>query len=513
MKNIRVVLDKAFIPACILIYLIVIVSAYKTNSGWFSFLWFDEAGQFWIAKGLNHDSDPMSPVGNVIDVLRNNRDYNLDPGGFGVLLHFWSMVSNGHIWLRTLPFLFFLGVVFSFFLLSYRWTKNKYIAVLMGFVPIIMIMISREMFNIRAYTMEIMGVVVAIIAIDYLQEKISVKRLLLFSLLISFFMTSRYSFIVVAFVTSTYVLWLIYKTDFENKKKFFLVGLYALPILLTLVFVYFLSLRYQNPGLEELDYVDYISSKPSILLKNSNLLLLFKLALIMWLCVKIRGTQLFNKYIGLVYVTIVTHCLFFILSALGKHPWGAIESRCVAMATLIIVSTMAFWSELLNYVQNRIDIKYVVLLFIIFHYINPQYVNPLLKSSLENNELDYGEEGQMLADFQELHCNNNVKVFVDRWGSPSIRYQFEYGVLKGQYNYPDNFVFDKGGKHGIQGDDMARNHSKRERYRYKKSMNDMMEFDVLIAKEYYMFHPENSDRWESVKGHECVWYKKSKNEE
>ncbi len=511
MKNIRVVLDKVFLPACILIYLIVIVSAYKTNSC--SFLWYDEAGQFWIAKGLNHDSDPLSPDGNVVEVIRNNRDYNLDPGGFGILLHYWTWLGNGYMWVRTLPFMFFVGVVLSFILLSYRWNKNKYIAVLMGFVPIIMTLIMREMFNIRAYTMEIMGVMVAIIAIDYLKEKISVKRLLLFSLLISFFMTSRYSYIVVAFVTSTYVLWLIYKTEFENKKKFFMAGIYTLPLLLTLVCVYLLSLRFQNPELEELGYLDYIRSKPSILLKNSNLLLFFKLALLIWLCVKLKGTRLLDKYIGLVYVTIVTHFLFFILSALGKHPWGAIESRCVAIATLVIVSTMAFWSEVLNYVQNRIDIKYVVLLFIIFYYINPQYINPLLKSFKENNELNYGEEGQILADFQELHCDNNVKVFVDRWGSPSIRYEFEYGSLKGQFCYPDNFVFAKARKHRMKGDDGKNKISRSEWYKTQPCMNDMMEFDVLIAKEYYMFHPDNSDRWASVKGHECVWYKKSHYEE
>lgn len=283
MKNYRIVLDKFFMPVCILVYLLVIVSAYRTcYFGWSSFLWFDEAGQFWIAKGLNHDSDPMSPVGNVIDVIRNNRDYNLDPGGFGVLLHFWSMISNGHIWLRTLPFLFFIGTILSFVHLSYRWTKNKYIAVLMGFVPVFTNMIMREMFNIRAYSMEIMGVVVAVIAIDYIKEKVTPKRLLQFSLLISLFMTSRYSYIIVAFVASTYILWLIYKTDESNNKKLLMAGVYALPLLVTLTCIYFMALRYQNSGLEGLSYVDcYVRSNPSILLKNSNLLLLFNLGLIM----------------------------------------------------------------------------------------------------------------------------------------------------------------------------------------------------------------------------------------
>lgn len=226
-----------------------------------------------------------------------------------------------------------------------------------------------------------------------------------------------------------------------------------------------------------------------------------------------KGTQLFGKYIGLAYVTIVTHFLFFVLSAFGMHPWGAIEARCVSMATLIVVVSMAFWSEVLNYVQSRTDIKYIVLFFTIFHYINPQYINPLLKSFSENKELGYGEEGQMLRDFEELHCDSDVKVFVDRWGSPSIRYQFEYGLLKGQYNYPESFHFAKAPKHSVLVVERKDGISQNNWYNSQPCMNDMMEYDVLIAKEHYMFHPENSDRWESVKGHECVWYKKSKNEE
>lgn len=508
MKNYCTRLDKLFIPACIVVYLIVVFKVYRFDLS--PYLWYDEVGQFWIAKGLNHDSDPLSLVGSVVDVVRNNHDYNLDPGGFGLLLHFWSMINNGYVWLRTLPFLFFIGTILLFIHLSYRWTKNKYIAVLMGFIPVFTNMIMREMFNIRAYSMEIMGVVVAVVAMDYIKEKVTLKRLLVFSLLISLFMTSRYSYIIVAFVSSTYILWLIYKTNESNKKKLLMAELYALPLLVTLTCIYFMAFRYQNPGLEKLHYLDYISSKPSLLLKNSSLLLFFKLGLIVWLCWKIKDTPLYGKYFGLAYVTIATNLIFLALSAFGKHPWGAIESRCVSMATLVFVSTMAFWCEVLNYVEQRTDIRYAVLIFFIFQYINPQYIRPLLKSS---NTLSDTNVTNVLLELQSLPYNENTRFYVDRWNSPSIRYLFEYGEMQGLYHYPDNFVFTKGQKHCIKNGE-SKAHSKADFYKTQPYMNELMDYDILIADELYTFKPDNSDKWEPLNDNKdnSIWIKKEANE-
>lgn len=68
-------------------------------------LWFDEAGQYWIAKGQNHFSLDIKTQG-IYQILLNNRQSNLDPPLFGLLLHFWSSPNNSIIWLRLLPNLF-----------------------------------------------------------------------------------------------------------------------------------------------------------------------------------------------------------------------------------------------------------------------------------------------------------------------------------------------------------------------------------------------------------------------
>ena len=69
--------------------------------------WYDESGQFWISRGLNHFSPQYSSVGNLYNLIENNINYNLDPGGFTLALRIWSSFSTYHIFLRLLPLLFY----------------------------------------------------------------------------------------------------------------------------------------------------------------------------------------------------------------------------------------------------------------------------------------------------------------------------------------------------------------------------------------------------------------------
>lgn len=501
MKKIQIVANKLFIPFCIAFYFLIVGVNYLYKCD--PYLWFDEAGQFWISKGLNHDSDPMSQSGSVVDVVINNQDYNLDPGGFGIIMHFWSMVSNGYIWLRTLPYLFYLGVVMSVIYLSYRWTKNKFVALLMGFVPVINDLISRSMFEIRAYSMEVLGVLVAIIVVDKLREKITFRRLLISSMIISVFLTSRYSYWVVAFVTSTYVLYLIVTSNHEKNTKFWMCSIYAIPMSLTLIGIYFLALRWQNPELKALSYLPYISNDPKLLIKSSNLSLLFKLVIIIWLCFIIRQTKLFSKYIGLAYVTIVTNVMFLVLSFLGKHPWDSETTRCISMMTLVLVSSVALLGELINYLMKKRDMKYVILAIMLVLFVYP---------ALEEDYWEKKGRNNSLTDVRLMQYNSNAKIYVDRWESPCIRYQFEYGKLLDKYEYPQNFVFVKMFKHGFvkKGEKKM---SRDEYYQTQPNLNDLLEFDILIVPELYRNKSDNSDKWESVNGNGRVWYKKCQYEE
>ena len=139
-------------------------------------------------------SDPLQGAQGLYEVIRNNALYNQDPGGFGILLHFWTKLSTYHTWLRILPFLFFIGTIISFIYLSYKWTKDIFIALLMGFIPIFFSSIIYTAFEIRAYSMEYFGAVLGIISLESIKSYTSNKKLFIWGMIFQLFVTSRYSF-------------------------------------------------------------------------------------------------------------------------------------------------------------------------------------------------------------------------------------------------------------------------------------------------------------------------------
>ncbi len=463
------------------------------------YLWFDEAGQFWISKGLNHDSDPMSAVGGMFDVVKNNQDYNLDPGGFGLILHFWSKISNNYIWLRSLPFLFLMLIVASFICLAHRWTGDRNISILAGFIPLLIPLIFRQSFDIRAYSMEALGVVVAIVALDSLSAKVTMKKLIGWSVAIAFFMTSRYSYIIVAFVVSTYVLWLIYKTDRSPKQKIVMLLLYAAPLVVVLIYDYLFAMQYQNPSLNQLTYLRYISNGIVVFLYNHSMLIVsFCVCLILWLYIILRKSELVKKYCGLVYVAVVTYIIFFVLSCLGIYPWNA--RACVSLVMLAAIAMMALWCELSKMIINYSGTKVIAFLFICVQLCGCYNVH------IQRPE----RRSDAYTDFLSIDYRGG-KVYVDRWESPFFRYLFEYGDLKGNENfyYPNNFHFEKFIKHRVPNGNGINDSFISDWYKStQRDLNELTEYDILVVPELYGNRPENCDKWMSVKGRNCVWIKK-----
>ncbi len=494
MKEFSNISTKLFIPIVFFVYLgILLVSVRYFNN---PYLWFDEAGQFWIAKGLNHDSSPMSECGTLYDVIVNNQNYNLDPGGFGILLHYWSKISNHHRWLRMLPLSFFLLSILGFIALSYYWTKNKYIASLAGLIPFLNMMILSEAFEIRAYSMEVLGVVVSVLTIESLQKSLTYRKLLLWSVLLSIFMTSRYSFIIVAFVTSTYVLYLIYKQNASIRTKIAQVCIYAFPLLIVLLADYVFSMRFQNPHIEALSYLPYLKTEPSMIFTPESTNIILYIATLICLIYKFKYTEIMHKYKGLLYLTITTNFLFFILSVFGLHPWEGTCTRCISMITLLVISACAIGGEVLKKIFEYIDIKYLLLIFFIIKLSSVGY-------ELKEN---YKARSDAYRDFISANYTEG-KIFVDRWESPCFRYLYEYGKLKGTADYPKFFTFMKGEKHARK-DKKQKSQSKQDYYKKQPYMNDLYkDYDLLITPELYAFKPEKSNKWKSILKNDRVWIK------
>lgn len=485
--------DSLFYACIVGLYIIVIFFAYSYKMD--PYLWFDEAGQFWISKGLNHDSDPLSPIGSIADVIRNNRDYNLDPGGFSVILHGWSCISNNYMWLRTLPFIFFILTILCWICLSYRWTRNLKVSILLGFVPILIPMLFNEAFELRAYSMEVLGCLVGCIAIDSLQRKITYSKLLLWSFFLSLFMTSRYSFIIVAFFISTYILYLIYQQQEEWRMKIIQMIIYSFPLFLTLGIVYLISMRYQNPNLNALSYLPYLNNNLKLLFRTESLWLFFILAIIAWATYINRKTELIKPYIGLIYVTLTTNLTFFVISFLGLHPWSAETTRCISMITLVYVSLSAITGILLKYTINEVKGCFFLIGIV-----------GLLFLSLYRLDISESKERQnALTNYLQLNVDS-VYVYVDRWESPCMRYQFEYGSLQGYATYPSHFTFEKYVSHRL--DSLDNFPTLQEFYNTQPNLDEIEQFNILIVPELYKFKGGTPNLWNSVNNQNQVWIRK-----
>jgi hypothetical protein len=159
--------------------------------------WFDESGQFWMAKGLNHFSPPLSAEGSLYQVMANNRQYNLDPGGFTLLLHYWSGFSCDPAWLRTLPFLFLI-LTFYFLLLTVYELSGAVLPALAAaaIIPWLFPMILGYGFELRPYSMEVAGIFASLFLLVRTVHRPTRANLTVLGLVCSFFLTSRYSFII-----------------------------------------------------------------------------------------------------------------------------------------------------------------------------------------------------------------------------------------------------------------------------------------------------------------------------
>ncbi|MCP1381212.1 hypothetical protein [Runella salmonicolor] len=435
------------------------------------YLWYDEAGQFWIAKGLNHDSEPMTPEKGVLEVIENNKYYNLDPGGFGILLHYWTFISNHHVWLRMLPFFFFIGVVISFIYLSFVWTRNINVAILMGFIPILSPKLLYMAFEIRAYSMECLGTVIGIIALENLNTRITYRKLLLWSCVFSFFMTSRYSEILILYIVSIYVLYLITKSELTLAQKVLSILLYSLPLLVTLAYVYFFALVFQNNDLLELYYLPYLSKDISILVEPQNILALLCIALLIRLFYQKHKYPLIEKYQSLVFVTVLSNILFIILSFLGKHPWSLSNFRCISLIMLFTICFVSFCGEvILKVFEKSTDIAYNLSYVMVFFSFYSTSDNLFIRNRLTYNVF-YNK--YIYDNFTVLNTSKYDKIFVEYGEGPFIKYLYEYGKLSAQKKkvYPNKFTFQKGTVHSIG----------REVKKFTDvTINKLLEFDLII---------------------------------
>jgi hypothetical protein len=124
-----------------------------------NFFWLDESGQIWMAQGQNHFSPQGSPTRGIQAIMENNSNYNLDPGGFTLLLRVWVSITGFETFMiRLLPYSFYLLTILILALSVQRFVIDKrlrklFLLLLLGVssTP----MVTYYAFEVRGYSLSL----------------------------------------------------------------------------------------------------------------------------------------------------------------------------------------------------------------------------------------------------------------------------------------------------------------------------------------------------------------------
>ncbi len=402
-----------------------LIAFYLVNN---PFLWYDESGQFWMAKGLNHYSSPFAEHKGLHQALIENRNHNLDPGGFTCLLYFWSQISNSAIWLRILPLLFYMGYLYFLCRLCYMHTHNIFH---IGLFLLMALVFPHPwaMTEIRAYSMEMCGVTCAFYLLSKWQTNLDIKRLVILSFVLCFFCTSRYEYFIVAFGVVLYVFGLIFQEQKMLRYKLFRIIIFGLPLLIMVTCIYLYETRFQNAGLDIPDYVRSLYNKKRLLISPLSLLFYVQVGLFIWRKFKRSSISVINK------ICVIVVGLEFVASLCNKFPWD--DYRCIAMSILVTFSSLfefLIWTESIS-LKTRYYFYAIVILCMISiggNLYSTKYVKCL------QHRYD------CLIEFNNKISTIKEPLFIAGYSTPDIRYLYEYGILNAfiqRDQYPTNFSF------------------------------------------------------------------------
>jgi Predicted membrane protein len=449
---------KALLPLCAAFLLLAPLAVHNLAD---PNLWFDESGQFWMARGLNHFSAPLSADGSLYDVVQSNRRFNLDPGGFTLLLHYWLGVGNDPAWLRTLPLLFLAATLYFLILAADELTGSLPAAIAAAAVCLAPFdMVLSYGFELRPYSMEAAGVVAAFYFLIRAAGRPTPGNLWRLGLACSFFLTSRYSFVIAVAAVCPVLLLLAFR---RSLRRFVTAGYgFYGPVACAALAVWLLSLSHQDPGGATPYYVRGFvllgKSLPQILeLVRVNLFSAQGLPYtVLVAALPLLGYARLERLTGVRQESLRAAWLFLVgfqavsiaLSALGKYPWRLDTRWNISLQALAVIAAMVLSALLAGYLRRRLPQR-------AGRWVKPLAVGILLVVAIG-------------ATDKKVHFSNDVlysyllslgeprlaqsQIFVGYFASPSVRYLFEYGPLKDRRDmYPGHFSFESREEFGRQG--------------------------------------------------------------
>lgn len=401
-------------------------------------LWYDEAGQFWMAKGLHHFSEPYSQDKGIKSMISINRGYNLDPGGFTLALRFWLKISTHHIWLRVLPLIFFILTYLLLMFFIKKWTSNPYLALGLPSLLFLSPLVIQYSFEIRPYSWAFFSAILIYFFITKLYRSENRIHFLLSGLVLSCLIWGRYN-IIIQIAGALTLIFIFQIREYRNfKSVFFRMFWIGIPIFISFILVFFLEMRFQwNTGT---NYAPEVTIQ-----KVSNFIFKwdFVRSIIPFIIYLISFVYLKNKFphyakdsfILLFYFFIILNVIYIIISTFGYYPYHPGTRWNIDIVVLSIFGITSVISMIYNILADK-HIFYDTLFFTgLIGVFFITFIHFTQKENLRDGEYGYyyNEFEQTASLFQKLSENkthvSKISLLESRY-YPNVRYLFEYGVLK-----------------------------------------------------------------------------------
>ncbi len=422
----------AAIGICLLLMVCFLINLGRGNVTNYN-MWYDESGQFWMAKGLNHVSPKYAePSDKLADILSNNAKYNLDPGGYTLMLHYLTKISNEAWLMRAFSYMFFIAAMFLISCLVWKWQPRTLLAYIAGGVLLFSPLLHLA-FEIRPYTLEILLTVLVAFVVSSPKMLNSRRKSLLFGILLGIGMTSRYSAVL---TTGTCGLIVLHQAFFSRflpdktkmtKQRILNFFCFGIPIGISGLLILFFTLRHQNPSVELPYYLDayvlrYENLKNLFLNEISLCLLIPFLIVVLIYFLGMKRYPFLKKYGAYIYWVLLLNVVTVSLSLMERWVWTLTHRSGIAIHIAFLLSSVVLVTIIWEF-QSQKNVKLGVALkvFLCFCAIVAMGVQVRL-FSLDRYTI-----------FDEVMRHNVLSrknILVDWSAYPTIRYGFEYGVLK-----------------------------------------------------------------------------------
>lgn len=187
-------------------------------------IWFDESGQYWLSRGLSHDSAFGEGGQSIFQGIWNGMTgFNLDPPGFTFNLGVWVAVfGSSSISIRFLPFLMLVGSFAVAYLIGRKHIGLPHILAVS--LPAIMLTTAMPLFyssEIRAYSSELFSVLLLAFTFPFLLRSNQSRAALPYLLALAFGMLATRYFFAVGFVATAaiYALTVLIQRNYRIRLK------------------------------------------------------------------------------------------------------------------------------------------------------------------------------------------------------------------------------------------------------------------------------------------------------